>query len=439
MTRTPTLILILLTVLIGTAVSPSFAAEQKMPPVVVAPQVTERDLLHAKEILSKDLNNHDKSDELRINSIEKDMAAQDKLNQKRLDGFSDRLTQQSTRIADFQTYVGWFIGLLGVGVAGASVFTFKRAKIEAHAEIGNWLNNEGAKVLDKYVQEEASKRMSLHDERFKNIELQIRKQADESLAKLNQEFSEALHDGKKGAVSQEQMDELNEFVEDIKKQSEMNRSFNEWFAIGSKYYWDGRYKKSANALQIAIELEGITDLEKTDAMINLGAALDGDKQYKAAIAAYDEVERRYLDAGDEELLKQVSVAQGNRSFSRITLAKERLVNGEDAQGLLSTALADAEAALKIKPKDCIALGNKGYALFLLGKTDEAEDVFKLAFECVMRHFMKAPSKMLAFIQFPKTRLLFRWLNVCGKQKKLGVMLCLLSPHRPLNSSGWAKT
>ncbi len=48
--------------------------------------------------------------------------------------------------------------------------------------------------------------------------------------------------------------------------------------------------------------------------------------------------------------------------------------------MLSQALADAEAALKIAPDDTIYLGNKGYALFLLGRKDEAEPVLRRALE-----------------------------------------------------------
>ena len=48
--------------------------------------------------------------------------------------------------------------------------------------------------------------------------------------------------------------------------------------------------------------------------------------------------------------------------------------------LLSQALTDADAALNISPDNAIMLGNKGYTLYLLGRTEEAEPVLRRALE-----------------------------------------------------------
>ncbi len=53
---------------------------------------------------------------------------------------------------------------------------------------------------------------------------------------------------------------------------------------------------------------------------------------------------------------------------------------EEARALLSQALTDADAALNISPDNATMLGNKGYTLYLLGRTEEAEPVLRKALE-----------------------------------------------------------
>ena len=77
------------------------------------------------------------------------------------------------------------------------------------------------------------------------------------------------------------------------------------------------------------------------------------------------------------------MALNGRAFFRLCLAKRswRGPDGEEeARALLSQALTDADAALNIGPDDAIRLGNKGYTLYLLGRTEEAEPVLRRALE-----------------------------------------------------------
>ncbi len=50
----------------------------------------------------------------------------------------------------------------------------------------------------------------------------------------------------------------------------------------------------------------------------------------------------------------------------------------EAREILSQALADVDASLEVDPDKSIPLGNKGYALFLLGRPEEAEPVLRHA-------------------------------------------------------------
>ena len=88
-------------------------------------------------------------------------------------------------------------------------------------------------------------------------------------------------------------------------------------------------------------------------------------------------------AGGGALRERVGRALNGRAYARLRLAK-RSWRGPDREGearaLLSQALNDADAALNISPDNAIMLGNKGYTLYLLGRTEEAEPVLRRALE-----------------------------------------------------------
>ncbi len=119
------------------------------------------------------------------------------------------------------------------------------------------------------------------------------------------------------------------------------------------------------------------------ALVNKGNTLGKSGDYEAAVAACDDVLRRFGDADEPKLREQVATALNGKSYVRLLLAKQawQSPGKEDgARALLSTALADAEAALEIAPDNPIVLGNKGYVLFLLGREDDAEPVLRRALE-----------------------------------------------------------
>lgn len=446
MTRTPALIVILLAVLIGAGISPSFAAEQKTVPVAVAPQVTERDLNHFKEYLRDGLATHDEIDKERIKSLEKTIAGQDKFDQERIDRWTDRLDQQDTRIGElltFTTYISGLIAFLTLVVALGAVVSYFFSNKKAEQKISEWINKAGEKTLDKHIQEKSDE---LINKRVERMEEQSKILWRESVVDLNEKVSKGIQDGK---IAQKQLHELNEVVKDIKKYTKTDRSFDEWFALGLKYHFEKQYDQAVNAYQKATESGDAIDIKiamtlynqgvalkangqieeaiaayqevvdrfggtkdqdikvlVAEARVNQGVALNANGQMEAAIAIYDEVERRYLDSGDEELLDKVACAQCNRSFARIKLAKESLqgdTDGADAQALLTTALADATNSLIQRPKNYFSLGNKGYALYLLGDEPKAEEAFKLAFKYGDEKFYEVTLEDAEFHPVPKDK------------------------------------
>jgi tetratricopeptide (TPR) repeat protein len=119
------------------------------------------------------------------------------------------------------------------------------------------------------------------------------------------------------------------------------------------------------------------------ALVNKGVALGKAGRTGEELAAYDAVVARFGGAAELVLREQVAIAQGNRGFARLTLAKKAGQTAQgagQAQGLLMTALADVGAALGVQPDYPIQLGNKAYALFLLGREAEAEAPLRRALE-----------------------------------------------------------
>ncbi|MBL4691012.1 MAG: hypothetical protein JKY68_06055, partial [Rhodospirillales bacterium] len=119
------------------------------------------------------------------------------------------------------------------------------------------------------------------------------------------------------------------------------------------------------------------------ALFNKGVALGEAGKSEEAIAAYDEVVRRFGDSGETALLEQVAKAFNGKAFRRLIMAKASLQspdNENEAKPLLSQALADAEMGLEITSEDSMLLGNKGYALFLLQGEEKAEPILRRALE-----------------------------------------------------------
>jgi len=111
------------------------------------------------------------------------------------------------------------------------------------------------------------------------------------------------------------------------------------------------------------------------AQVGKGVTLRQDGHTDEALAIYDAVEDRFGNSEAPALREQVASARGNRGFTHLTMAKEagQKPDGEDeAEALLKNALVDIEGALVDQPDEPMNLGNRGYALFLLGREDEAE-------------------------------------------------------------------
>ncbi|GLR11709.1 hypothetical protein GCM10007907_04990 [Chitinimonas prasina] len=117
------------------------------------------------------------------------------------------------------------------------------------------------------------------------------------------------------------------------------------------------------------------------ALVSKGNALVKLDRREEAIAVYDEVERRF-GIGDSAVLQGVTAdALNGRAYARILQAKHSWQTEVGRQGFLDHAISDLTRAQVNSSGGSRAtiLGNLGYAFFLSGKTDHAEDLTK---ECL---------------------------------------------------------
>ncbi len=110
------------------------------------------------------------------------------------------------------------------------------------------------------------------------------------------------------------------------------------------------------------------------ALVNKGIRLRDMEKYIEAVAVFDEVAKRYGDAPEAVLREQVDKAQNRKGVTRLYEAKKRWQAGDTSAAgeLLKLAREDVESALARKPDWPMALGNRGYILFLQGHAAEAE-------------------------------------------------------------------
>ncbi len=116
------------------------------------------------------------------------------------------------------------------------------------------------------------------------------------------------------------------------------------------------------------------------ALINKGFALGQLQRSEEAIAAYDELLRRFGESQVVALQERVAKALNSKGFIILLNAKKAPNNFEQRQSLLQTALAHFERALFLCALEdhAMILGNQGYALFLLGRTTESEQMLQQA-------------------------------------------------------------
>lgn len=337
-------------------------------PTPAPPEVTERDLNHLKETLRDGL------------------AMQDKLDQERTSSLKEIIAEQDKRIVDLQTYIGWLIAAMGAVFVLAGMLTYWKVKTEAHVQA-----KEASKEwMDEHAEDVADALEKRYIEKIESRLKRLEKQAEERLARLSRLISDAAQQGKKENVSQDQVNEFNEAVEDIEKMPENERGFDDWFAIATHYYFDGQYQDAIKTLRRAIESDDASSSNIATALLNIGVALRHEGDHKAEIATYDEVVRRFGDAEELELRERVASALFSKAYAH---GKEGDIEAENAAyDEVVRRFGNAEAP-ELREQVAKALVNKGVAHSKAGDPTAA----LAAYDEVVRRFGEAEAPELSLL------------------------------------------
>jgi len=323
----------------------------------------------------------------------RDLQSLDERTQIRIDGLEKQVAAQKEDIDRFLAQAGWYsilvilvLGVLGVTTFTSAIFARKRAeeavKDEARVAAEEWLDKNQETVL-KHISEEIKK---LTKEATDDIEERAgeAKQEQEAIALYNKgvllrganKFSEAI------AAYDEVVGRFGKVDEPALREWVAKALVNKGFALGK----DGKPEEAIAVYDEVVERFGEVDEPALREMVawalnNKGSVMDEIGKLEEAFAAHNEVVTRFGDADEPDLRERVAHAYSGLADTRRNMAKKARLSPDmegKAQALLEQSLKDADRALKIDPDFNHALSNKGYALFLLDRTEEAEPLLRQA-------------------------------------------------------------
>lgn len=340
------------------------AAQQAAPPPAPEPSVSQ-----PRGAADPGLTHRD------FEQLEKVTGLQIKVLETQIDSMGDRLSDSNDRL----------LVLIALATVAAGFTGYLSARREARDAAEKWINDEGGKVLGSLKEEAEKKIKGIIDQSkrdFKELVEHANRQKerlDHILERVNLQVAEPG----KPEITPIEMEEVNLAAREAKSKPTGEKTSQDWIAQGLSAYFAENYEDAAIAFENASRSSDVSTLNMAKALVTKGAALGKAGKPDDVIAAFDEVARRFGDSDETALLEWVAHALNGKAFVRLTLAKKARKSGENAEevkALLSQALNDAEAALEITPDKPMFLGNKGYALFLLARKEDAEPLLRRALE-----------------------------------------------------------
>nr|MBA3441711.1 SIR2 family protein [Pyrinomonadaceae bacterium] len=141
-----------------------------------------------------------------------------------------------------------------------------------------------------------------------------------------------------------------------------------------------------NGYDMVITIDGIMVERKIEepslremvakALVSKGYRLGVLNRNEEAVAAYDEVVKRFGEATEAGLREQVAWALNGIGFQMICEAKQSWANDDEqlARSILFKAQEKITSALERAPENPVLLGNQGYIAFLLGDKARAHEL-----------------------------------------------------------------
>ena len=306
----------------------------------------------------------------------------------RIDGINERVGDTQSSINMALTVLTVSLTFLGLLVAGVGYFSYSKAR----KDVQEWIAKEGEEIkkdarekienelkdaLEKLSAFLAKAEKSV--DQIHNHEIQTGKVVDtlnERVAKVVGREDKELPPEDRTALAKE--------AEAVSNKPEDQRTFEDWFGLALSAYFKADQETAITFFAQAASATDATPVQVARALVNKGVALGELKQLDEALKAFDAVETRFGAATETALREQVAKAVANKSFTRLTLAKQALADRdgkEKAHNLLRQSAEDGARVVEgysTEQDKAMALGNRGYALFLLGESGQARADLKQA-------------------------------------------------------------
>lgn len=337
-----------------------------------------------------------------VRSLDKDLGVQKEVSAIRLDALEKRLTDatqqhanQLSVISNQNTTVGHYISYTSISItmivtlAGfITYFSAKnRAEKEAREASGRWFKEHSDKLSKEIedlrrIAEQATAEIAKHQidvaNNASNTIESFKRKADSI---LTAKFAE---DGKNPVpLDPEAVNEVKRVNEKLKDKPESSFTSADHYARGVAYFTRTNYQSAIDSFDKAWNhAPRDTDVETLASyLLAKGVTLGELGRSEEAIALYDQIDQRFGKDEADGVREQVSSALNGSGFLRIMLAKQHWPDEEKRHVLLSESELIIQRSIDLRSVGDrgIRLGNLGYALFLMGRRDEARQP---TFDCL---------------------------------------------------------
>jgi tetratricopeptide (TPR) repeat protein len=158
---------------------------------------------------------------------------------------------------------------------------------------------------------------------------------------------------------------------------------------------DKEIKRSVSSNERGIQEQ----IEK--ALFNKGGKLEQTQRSEEAVPVSDEAINRFDSSMDAVLQEQAATALNSKGSRLLIKAKQNWDNETEREKLLRNALVCFDESLRRKNDYSISLGNKGYVLFLMNRTDDAKEALRTALQTGRENLRNAELENAALSTVPE--------------------------------------
>lgn len=313
-----------------------------------------------------------------------------------------RLTEQDKRIGDLNVnitisgiVIASSIALFGILTTLLIIyFGFKTAKTaaieaksEAYKEINEWITSKADSLLSVKIQESVTEANRRIDMIVGPIVSGLEKTQEEA-SHLSKELKDKIqsisisnHGTNKPTFNRSDLESMSKFVTWLQSRPETLYSNDDWWALGF-------YAVDTSNFELAIrcfrksEQTAFDPKRKLLSLYNLCVAFSYADRKEESNKVIDELLDKYGELKEPEVQNIFAKTYSNKSFNLLINAKKHIKNDDVISGkeFLIEANKCVDKALSIQADIPMALENKAYILYLLGKKSESLEFMQRAID-----------------------------------------------------------